>query len=95
MRFVNLHTDCRAANRGPRRSTYYFFFLFLFGPFQHRVEAGKRCEMNEHRGFIFRGVSLTKKCTLKGVYRVFSSVFFLTGSEAQRSVSVETEYPAL
>lgn len=44
--------------------------------------------MNEHHMFIFHGVSLTKKCTLKGVYRVFSSVFFLTGSEPQRSVSV-------
>lgn len=44
--------------------------------------------MNEDRRFNFRRVSLAKQCTLEGVYHVFSSVFFLTGSELERSVSV-------
>lgn len=86
-RFVDRHTDSRAANRGPRRSTRYFL-LFVLWPFFRWSEARKWIEMNEHRRLNFRRVSLMEEDTLKGVYRVFSTMFLLTGSKLERPVSV-------
>lgn len=85
-RGLNLHTDCRAANRdhvGVRLT-----FLSPLWPLSRRIKPRKWQEMNEHQRLFFSGAFPAERCSLKGVYRVFSAVFSLTGSgEPQRSAS--------